>query len=114
MTWVFARFQVAGFHHWPDAPDHRSYLRDRHRHMFRVEVAAETTVSREVEFHDLYDDAFDSWVARWPEAEHGSLSCEEIAQQLAARLPDRYDELRLRIEVSEDGEVGARIEVGPA
>jgi len=54
--WVVVRHQVEGFHHWPDAPHHRSYLAVRHRHLFYLEVAVQVAhQDREIEFHDLRD-----------------------------------------------------------
>lgn len=104
---VWATHVFEGFHHWPGAPEHRSYLRDPHRHLFhaRVEVLVGDG-DREVEFHDLRD-AITEWVDS-QERNFGPASCEHIAQRLIMHLSDQYDVQS--VTVSEDGENGATLE----
>lgn len=112
ITTVWATVNLPGFHLWPDAPEHRSYLASSHRHLFRVTVwVVVSGPDREVEFHDLHDMIRTVWgppVRNW-----GSASCESIAQQLAELLRGCYQVNPSRIEVSEDGEAGAVIEWTP-
>ena len=50
-TSVFCTFRVAGFHHWPTAPDKYAYLRHAHRHVFYVRVDAKVEdKDRAIEF----------------------------------------------------------------
>ncbi|MFB8235516.1 hypothetical protein ACFC58_03100 [Kitasatospora purpeofusca] len=104
---VWAEVRLPGFHHWPAAPEHRSYLRARHRHQFHIRVSVRVAHDdRDTEFHDL-GDAIRAW---WGPAarECGAASCEALARSLAAHLTGlglRLDE----VAVSEDGEAGATI-----
>ena len=105
--WVTTQFE--GFHSWPDAPIHRAYLGEPHRHLFKVRVEVEVVHDdREVEFHDLLD-AVKSRLPKSPDL--GAQSCEMmaagIATDVAAMLPGRT----VRCEVSEDGECGAIAEI---
>lgn len=108
--WVFVRFAVEGFHCWPDAPPHRAYLATRHRHLFHVMVTvAVRHGEREIEFHDLRD-----WcVAQLPPGDYGAQSCEALALAMAAMLQGPYPGRPVRVEIAEDGECGALIEVMP-
>lgn len=101
---LFVRFREVGFHCWPGAPEHRDYLRDRHRHVFHVEVRLPVRAddSREIEYHDALDVA----IERWPGEELGSSSCELLAQTLADELAE-WAERDCTVSVSEDGENGA-------
>jgi hypothetical protein len=112
-TTVWATVDLPGFHCWPTAPPRRAYLRDRHRHLFRV--TAEVAVShddRDVEFHDLADLIRAWWAAESDGAlarECGPKSCEALANELGAALAGGPNLAVTRITVSEDGECGATI-----
>jgi hypothetical protein len=102
---VWATAQLPGFHRWPDAPLHRSYLRERHRHLFHVKAAARVAHDdRDTEFHDL-SDMIRAW---WglPIRECGTASCEALARDLAGYLAAADVDVAWT-EVSEDGESGA-------
>lgn len=102
----FVRFEVEGFHHWPAAPAHRSYLGHRHRHIFRVEIQIELRGDdREIEFHDLLDFARDRFVG----GELGAQSCEMMAAALGQSIADRWPGRRVVVSVSEDGENGGLV-----
>ncbi len=111
---IFVRFEQVGFHCWPDAPQHRAYLRATHRHLFAVEVTTHVDHDeRDIEFHDLRDEAvavFRSLTI--DKQDFGSQSCESLARRLATILADRYARA-VTVMVSEDGECGATVEVGP-
>jgi hypothetical protein len=106
-VWVTHRF--VGFHAWPDAPAERAYLRARHRHLFHVRAELDVAgADREVEFHDLLE--LVSWhCGRLPRSELGS--CESIAELLAGAIHRSYPGRRIAVDVSEDGEAGARVEL---
>lgn len=117
-TQIWVTFSHPGFHCWPDAPQHRAYLRAPHRHKFIVRV--ETAVlhdDRELEFHDLLDFAkgefargftqedaqgFDTSMAR---------SCEHMAKELGSACVEKFAR-PFNISVSEDGECGAEVFIG--
>lgn len=104
---IIVRFAVQGFHHWPEPSVNRSYLGNRHRHLFHVEV--ETSVlheNREVEFHDLHDEAW----ALFPGGELGGQSCEMLARALAESLRTKLRR-PVTVTVFEDNEMGARVSV---
>ena len=103
LSTIFVRFQVPGFHHWPEPTSERAYLGQRHRHLFHVEVRMEVGHDdREVEFHDLLDFAR----AQFPGGELGGQSCEMMARQLGKEIARRFGRA-IEVTVSEDGEVGA-------
>lgn len=108
-TTVWTRVELPGFHRWPNAHPPREYLRDRHRHLFHIEVEVPVRHDeRDVEFHDLQD-LIRSW---WgPRREWGAASCESIAKALFAHLRDEHGIRPTRITISEDGESGANLVV---
>lgn len=105
-AFAHVRFTREGWHHWPDAPPVRAYLRDTHRHIFHFEVAVSVGHDdREIEFHDLRDFCL-SCVADGHD--FGSMSCEGIARQLLADLAGEYGrQRRYLVSVFEDNENGA-------
>jgi hypothetical protein len=104
---ILVRFTAEGFHCWPEANGARSYLANRHRHLFHVEVeTAVTHDNREIELHDLLDDSRRSFGG----GNFGSASCESLARGLATALAGKYDRT-FRVGVFEDGEVGASVTV---
>lgn len=108
-VWATHRFQ--GMHAWTDAPPHRRYLADPHRHLFHVRVEVSVVHdSREIEFHDLLD-----LVASICDAmPHDALgSCEDIAHDIADEVQVRWPKRRVSADVSEDGENGATIVLLP-
>lgn len=99
------RFTREGFHCWPDAPAHRSYLACRHRHLFYLEVTLEVHHDeREVEYHDLLDFC----KAHFPGGELHAQSCEMMARHLAEKVADHYPNRHVEVSCFEDNEVGAR------
>lgn len=107
MTLVIVRFQVEGFHCWPAAPENRSYLRERHRHLFHVEARVEVTHDdREIEIHDLRDFC----LMHFPSGELGSLSCENLATILMLEIRNAFPDRVIQVEVLEDGENGAFVQ----
>lgn len=114
---VFCTFRQVGFHCWPKAPKEYKYLRSLHRHEFHVRV--EVLVSgdnRAVEFIALKEEAKNDFRCLGFEIpENGmitfqSRSCEQLAIELQKQLVTNFQVTA--IEVSEDGENGARVEFG--
>ena len=105
---IWTKMLLPGFHRWPGAPGHRSYLASRHRHLFHVTVTvAVDTLDRQIEFHDLRDALARTW--RHGTVDWGDRSCEAIAVILRDRLAEQ-GVIASCIEVSEDGESGAIVE----
>jgi len=115
VTTIWVKFQVEGWHRWPQAPADCIYLKREHRHMFhfRVEIQVDHA-NREVEFHTFKTQCMD-FIEGYLESDYGhgkdfmSYSCEDLAIQMikAVGADDRW----IACEVSEDGECGARVEV---
>ena len=104
---IWVTFQKEGIHKYPDAPEGVEFLRHPHRHMFHFRVELEV-------FHDDRDVEFILF-KRELEALYtgGTLqldykSCEMMADDLAEYIVAKYPNRHLVIEVSEDGENGAR------
>lgn len=107
---ITVRFAVPGFHSWPEAPPHRIYLAARHRHLFGISVTMPVRHDdREVEFHDLRDEA-EELLQGIAEAgsDFGRQSCEDIARRLAEAIGDLHDR-PVTVTVSEDGECEATV-----
>ena len=115
MTTVFCTFEVAGFHCWAGAPKEYAYLATPHRHVFKIRVDVRVVhADRDVEiielkdtattlFHDIADQEM-----LFGHPNFGSRSCEMMADELAAKLEEESIKV-MSVEVSEDGENGARI-----
>ena len=104
--YVEVSFIAEGWHWWPEAPPHRDYLSTRHRHVFHVRVRMEVNGrDREVEFHDLLDQA----KAAFGSGDFGRKSCECMAEELVRHFRERpeYRGRAMTASVSEDGECGA-------
>lgn len=121
-TIVKVKFGVPGFHAWPEAPTRRDYLRARHRHMFNFLVEVKVGHGdREVEFHDLKEEVRrcfpEGWTSGPAGVEFGSDSCETIAMKImhlltvSWKIDYGHDIHVAAVEVWEDGECGARVEV---
>ena len=118
-TTVFCTARTVGFHSWPEAYDEVAYLRAPHRHEFHFR--AECVVDhdeRQVEFHTLrraLEQCLDEWRKRAAadygptEIDFGTNSCEAIARLTMSWLKAE-DFAVTAVEVSEDGENGARVE----
>ncbi len=113
MIWV--TFEKEGFHCYPDAATEPNlmdvkFLANLHRHLFKFRVYIEV-------FHENRDLEFFQ-CKRWLEGLYSDKlleldfkSCEMIADDLYIKINNRYPKRKVIIEVSEDGENGARLEV---
>jgi len=99
---VRIRFDIEGFHHYPDAPDEVSFLRNRHRHIFKFSVKIRVgDVDREVEFVTLKNKLIGEF--NQPH-DFGTKSCEQIACETVQIVRKYSDFDYIEVEVSEDGE----------
>ena len=107
---IFITFQREGIHCWPDAIQQQGveFLAHPHRHMFHFKVELEVKHNdREVEFILLKRELsglYDEGVLKLDKK-----SCEMLAEELVGYVVNHYPCRRLAVEVSEDGENGARI-----
>ena len=109
-TSIFCRTTFEAFHRWPDAPPEVEFLRDRHRHLFHVELRIEVTHDdREVEFL-LLQNALKEWIQETLANEDTSTwSCESWCRAtMQVAWFDSY--FASYVSVSEDGENGAVLE----
>lgn len=113
--YVIVTLRVPGFHCWPEAPAEVAFLRDEHRHIFRIQVEVVVTHGdRDVEFFVLQRDVRDYIHKTWRMGAYGHdfgrNSCEHIATQVAAALAAKGYHMS-SAEVWEDDENGARVVV---
>lgn len=118
-TYVSVKTQFEGLHQWKDAPDEVGFLRDLHRHLFKVEVSVEVKHDdREIEFFILRRDV-DSIIQGYLCVQERAArlpivgSCEMVAREILEGLIDKYDGRTLIVAVSEDGENEASIVFNP-
>lgn len=110
-NYIFVTFEKEGIHCYPEAgtkPELQdvSFLQYPHRHMFKFIVMIQVTHNnRDIEFIQF---------KRWCESLYNqgtlqldSKSCEMLAQELQACIAQKYPNLDMMIQVSEDGENGA-------
>lgn len=100
-VWITTQFE--GIHFWSSAPAEVGFLRHPHRHIFHVKL--EVTVhhdDRDVEFI-LLKRRVDDYIAERKDLFSGSKSCEMMARTLLLEFNAES------VEVSEDGENGARV-----
>jgi 6-pyruvoyl-tetrahydropterin synthase len=111
---VYCTTRFAATHYYEGAPGSQAHLRHPHRHEFLVVVSVRVGHDdRDVEFLDLkerVDDHLDRLVhERGRSGSIGERSCEHVCEWLAEQL-DAADGLNVRsVDVSEDGENGARV-----
>lgn len=125
LTTIEVRFSEIAYHNWPDAPEHRAYLRSLHRHTFNVVVECVVTHSdRQVEFHDLHDAAIRAWPPSNVEETQmglpngdirviyaptlGAMSCEMIATHIGEELRNNGYNIS-RVSVSEETDYTANV-----
>lgn len=120
-TFITARANVQGVHHWPKAPGRRNYLQKPHRHEFHVSATVEMAHDdRDVEFHDL-GERLEQIMRGLGEQYHteaslvdfGSRSCEALAREVFAQLQDDGISV-VTVLVSEDGQYDGIITSQPA
>lgn len=118
-TWAKVRTRIEALHRWEDAPDEVAFLRDNHRHEFHITVQVQQFHDdRDVEYIMLKND-LDHWLNNIWCAENTSkpytldeMSCEMIAKDIIEWLQEQFgDERQYKVEVTEDGENGALVEV---
>lgn len=110
--YVIIKTQFEGFHYWGEAPQLVAFLRNRHRHMFHVEVRVSVTeLDRDIEvilFKRHIDELLNDMK---PRIDSEGWSCEMIANELASLLLDEYDSNEIEIVVLEDNENGGGVYV---
>jgi len=109
-TEIFVRTTFVGYHNWPEAPEEVDFLRNRHRHVFHVEVHFPIIADRQLEFFIMKRVVNEAINFTFPhdnlngEFELGENSCENICLTLEGYLT-KYNPTK--IIVSEDNENGS-------
>lgn len=102
VVWVTTQFE--GIHCWPEAPEEVRYLKHPHRHIFHVKIGVTVShANREIEFI-LLKKRVNEYITQMNLAGPHTLSCEMMATMLFQEFQADF------VEVSEDGENGARVE----
>lgn len=107
---VFIKNQFEGFHKWVNAPEEVAYLRDLHRHIFKIKTTIQVEFAdRDVEFimaQHRIGEIIKSWDTV-DKTERDLWSCETMAIKILEKLHELYPGREMSCEVSEDGENGA-------
>jgi len=107
-TFVWIKTQFEGYHYWMDAPEEVAFLKNNHRHLFKIKVWVEVLHSdRDIEFFMLKKLVDKILLLPFFKS---SYSCEQYSEELYRHLCIHYPQREIRIEFSEDGEVGSYIE----
>lgn len=121
LTTIKVRHQFVGFHSWDDAPEGSGYLRDKHRHVFKLVLRMSYSTQRvllnkrEIEFHWLQQrlEAATDHLQQRPGGLR-NVSCEAMAMSVLDWIVE-HDEpqyaiiRKVSVEVSEDGENSAKV-----
>lgn len=91
--YIICNVVVEGFHCWPEAFGLYTYLKERHRHMFNIEMHFPVNNSnREIEFINQQRIIKDSILIKFGNdlgyAEFEHMSCEHIAEWLLNEFKD--------------------------
>lgn len=102
-----------GIHCWPDAPEEVKYLRDPHRHIFKVTVTIDVKHNdREIEFI-MVKHHVDRWIRLQCDFRGiyrmGSNSCEDTAELIIQWIESRWPHRKVSVSVFEDGENGCTL-----
>lgn len=104
-SYIWIKTQFEGYHFYPNAPNGVSFLKNVHRHLFKVKVWVQVLHSdRELEFFAVKK-FIDSKLKGF---RVDTKSCEMVCDYIHAQLMLKYGMHRsYRVSVSEDGENGA-------
>lgn len=104
---IYITTQFEGIHRYLDAPESVSFLRNYHRHLFKVKLQIEVFHNeRDIEFI-LFKHEIDKYIQTYLQHNKTNLSCESIAEWILQKVTTKYTDREVICEVSEDGENGA-------
>lgn len=108
---IFVQTQFIAYHRWKDAPDNVEFLRNYHRHVFKVLATMPVThEDRQLEFFTVQR-LLDEVIEENFEERQFDGSCEWIANILGSYMLSELDLPYINVMVSEDGENGATVEL---
>ena len=102
-TYIEVELAWLANHSWPNAPDHREYLKPLHQHMWEIKVRVSVGhLDRDVEFHDLRDEVW-----KIIRETNFNNSCEGIAKDIYEQLKGDvyYPVHKVAVWVGEEGNV---------
>lgn len=103
MYYIKVKTEFEGFHKYVGAPEEVKFLRNYHRHIFKVEAEIRTThADRQVEFF-IIKGKLNEYISFTYKGQEFNESCETIAENIYHFLKGEGLEC-LQVEVSEDGE----------
>lgn len=103
MHYIIVKTQFQGFHRYKNAPDEVEFLRNYHRHLFKVECTIPVDhANRQLEFF-IIKEKLDKYLDKVFKNENLELSCEQIAERICNYL-NKIGVPCTKVEVSEDGE----------
>lgn len=104
---IKVKWQFAGFHCYPDAPENVSFLKDKHRHLFKCTAKIEVFHDdRELEFFTVQEQLSGLFNG----VSSSGMSCEMIARNICTYISHEYFGRDIEVEVSEDGENSSIVE----
>jgi len=108
MQTIVVRWDLEGYHRWPDPPARYALLGSDHGHMFHFEVAIPVSGSRQLEFGEVRRLLQQAVLDRFgPEpCNFGSRSCEDLVEFVRWLTGNLVHE-PVRVAVYEDRFVGA-------
>ena len=109
---IFVTTEFESTHRWPAAPPETYYLRNEHRHLFKVRLEIEVVTSdRDLEFITIKKELNELIKDLKKEPRTLNWSCERFALEILTVFSDRYLAREMSCEVSEDGENGAVVDI---
>jgi hypothetical protein len=106
-VFIIVKTEWEGFHYWDNAPEEVSFLRNPHRHIFKVVATLPVEhKERELEFF-MVKQEMDSFISN--KLVSLNASCETYSFEIASFLLEKYNLPIATVEVYEDGENGAYV-----
>lgn len=111
--YIVVRYDFVGYHKYENAPAEVAFLKNLHRHLFKVECTIQVNHSdRELEFFMVKNKIENTIQPFITISELGS--CEMIANDILEGLLNAYGEDRfMQVRVSEDGESDGIVTYSP-
>ena len=99
--------EIAGFHRWPDAPEHLKFLSYPHRHIFHIITTFSVSHNdREIEIIETQNEIEDYVRSCYTDEETGDINFESMScEMLATHILTEFG--ATKCEVLEDGKGGA-------
>jgi len=111
---VTIKSDFIGFHKWDSAPKEVEFLRNLHRHLFKVSCKIQVQEhDREIEFFIFQKKLRHEYIPDLMailDANENKMSCEMMADTIAKLIMTDYPSRDVSVEVSEDGENSGIVE----